>query len=599
MAAEGRESLSRVIWRSRWLVAGVTLLVGLTVAVISKRETPVYETTAKLVVNQPDGTDKFGLSDSLQFYARTLGNLVGSQNVADIVVENLSFPISATKARDAMSFSVVTETQLIEVTASDPDPKHAQELANVWASTFTAYAAQKLTQAAPSSVSVADRATVPRNPARPKPTLYTLVGLVFGALLGIAAAIARERLDTRVRNLERLSREFELPVLGVLPRRGSAPSDRVRFLEAVGVLRANLQFSATEVALQTVAVTSSRPEEGKSTVVAELGRSFATVSLVEGSVLLVDADLRRPALGRRLGLDARQVRHSPGLTSYLRGQASFEDAVLSTDMVGLAVMPTGPRPPDPDVVLSFAASRQRLRALSAYAEVLLIDCPPVSVGADVTIVATEVDGVLIVVDPKVARRSELHRVVEQIKRVGGTPLGFVLNRSDEQLGESGYYYDDDDYDEEGGARGRRRRDTRSAPPAALASRLAGHERGMGASGPVPPPPDVDDVPAPEVAAPTREEPLPHPEPSFGSAPLAESAPQAGSEQLRVDDEPAAEPAGSEVLPTEEPAPQASTAEDDPAPAHPQGAGSAEQSSGVRIIAPYGSSRGATGPDSWS
>lgn len=451
MVAEGHEPLSRVVWRGRWLVVAITLLVGASVAVISKQQTPIYETTAKLVVNQPGGADKFGLSDSLQFYARTLGNLVGSQNVADLVVRDLSFPIGAREARHEMTFSVVTETQLIEVTASDPDPAHAQELANTWATTFTEYAAKNLTQAAPSSVSVADRATLPTSPARPKPTLYTLVGLVFGGLLGVAAAIARERLDTRVRSLERLSREFDLPVLGVLPRRGSSPADRVRFLEAVGVLRANLQFSATEVALQTVAITSTRPEEGKSTVVAELGRSFASVSLVEGSVLVIDADLRRPSLSRRLGLHSNQVRSSPGLTGYLRGQADFSQAVLTTDLVGLAVLPTGPRPPDPDVVLSFASSRQRLRAVGSYAEVVLVDCPPMSVGADVTIVATEVDGVLLVVDPKVARRAELRRAIEQIKRVGGTVLGFVLNRSDETLAEGGYYYDtDDDADEDEG-----------------------------------------------------------------------------------------------------------------------------------------------------
>src|SRR4051794_11068368 len=247
MVDEARDSSWQVM-RRRWrVVAAVTLVVAATTGIVSSLLTPVYSSTATLVVNQPPGgAANLDIASSLQFYARTLVNLVGSDNVAKQVIPKLSFAVTPSQARSEMSFQTINETQLIEVTATDSSAHRAQDLANAWATTFTAYAAEHLKEVAPGSLSVADTASLPDSPVRPRPKLYAAIGLVLGLMLGIGAAFLRERLDNRIQSTEHLTKLFGLPVLATLPRRGSSPADAEHFREAVGLLRTNLQFSSDE-----------------------------------------------------------------------------------------------------------------------------------------------------------------------------------------------------------------------------------------------------------------------------------------------------------------------------------------------------------------
>lgn len=429
-----------VLWRRKWWILGWTVLFTLGVYFVVGQQTQLYSATATIAVGQADTKGvSFDSVQANQAYTRTLAKLIGKPTVADQVVARLSFPITRRQASSEMSFSPLQETQLLEVTAEDPDPQHAQELANTWATVFTGYAETNLKEIATSAVRLADPAVLGEK-SSPRPKLAAAVALVIAAALGCAGALIQQRLDRRIHDASELAEDLELPVLATLPHRGRGGANAEAYAEAVRVLRTNLQF-ATDFPLRSVAITSTHKGEGKSTVAAELMRTFALLSLVDGAVLGVDADLRRPALFERLGLSTVPKR---GLTDYLIGGVELDALTVRTDLDALRVIGPGDLPTNPSTLLGFASSREAMVGLSTAAPVVVWDTPPVEAGADAALVAACVDGVIVVVDLKTTRIEEIRDTVEQLRRVSGVVLGLVVNRDSSGVRRGGYYYSGDE-----------------------------------------------------------------------------------------------------------------------------------------------------------
>lgn len=431
-----------VLWRRKWWILGWTILFTGGVYGVVSQQTPLYRATATIAVGQADTNGvSFDSVQANQAYTRTLAKLIGKPTVADEVVARLSFPMTRRQASHEMTFAPLQETQLLEVTAEDPDPARAKELANTWAAVFTKYADTNLKEIATSAVQLADPAVLGEQ-SSPRPKLAALVALVIAVSVGCAAALVQQRLDRRIHDAAELAEALGLPVLATLPHRGraSSGSNAEAYAEAVRVLRTNLQF-ASDVALRSVSITSTHKGEGKSTVAAELMRSFALLSLVDGAVLGVDADLRRPALLERLGLSVTPKR---GLTDYLIGGVELDALAVRTDLDALRVIGPGDLPTNPSTLLGFASSREAMVALSAAAPVVVWDTPPVEAGADAVLVSACVDGVIIVVDLKTTRLEEIRETVEQLQRVSAVVLGLVVNRDSSGVRRGGYYYSGDE-----------------------------------------------------------------------------------------------------------------------------------------------------------
>lgn len=436
-----REPAWRVLLRSRWLIAMIVLVVSGGTAVFSASQPQVYVATATLLVNQPTGSEaSFDTVQANQAYARTLASIIGSRNVADAVSLSLPFPMSPLDIKADMSFAPVNETQLIEVSAASEDPRRAEQLANAYSATFVDYVGTTIPDAAPGSgLSVADRAVFPRSPDRPKPTLYTMVAFVLSLAGAAAFALLRSRVDTRFHDSDTLSETFGLPVLGVLPRTDKGEASERLLDESVRLLCSSMAH-ASATPLRSIVVTSSRAGEGKSTVAGELATALATLSLVEGAVLAVDADLRRPTLPCRVGLSEQVATHSRrGLTTYLNQEATLAEVMLEVALPSLKVVPAGPLPTHPSALLGFPTSRSALAELVRAAQTVIIDTPPLTVGADAALCAVDADAVLVVVDLAQTREPELRAALDQLAAVGARPLGFVVNRSPMRNRASAYY----------------------------------------------------------------------------------------------------------------------------------------------------------------
>lgn len=200
--------------------------------------------------------------------------------------------------------------------------------------------------------------------------------------------------------------------------------------EAYRILRTNLQFASPDEQLQTLLITSAGPDEGKSTITANLASSLAQAG---HQVIAVNGDLRRPALHQFF-----QVRNTVGLTSVLVGQTTLESALQETMVPRVRVLAAGPLPPNPSELLGSRRMQALMRELRQQADIVLIDSPPVIAVADAGILARLVDGCLLVVSIGKTPRDLALAAKEQLEQVGARVLGVVANGVERAAG--GYYY---------------------------------------------------------------------------------------------------------------------------------------------------------------
>ena len=199
--------------------------------------------------------------------------------------------------------------------------------------------------------------------------------------------------------------------------------------EAYRTLRTNIQFSSLDKPLHTLLATSTAPDEGKSTTLANLA---VTMAQAEQRIILVDCDLRRPTLHTLFGLA-----NEAGLTSMILAQ---EDAppLQETGVPGLSLLASGPLPPRPADILGSRRMEAEIARLRAEADIVLFDTPPVIAVTDAAVLATRVDGVLLVFQAGKTSRERARRAREILEKVKANIVGVVLNNAEVEQG-YGYY----------------------------------------------------------------------------------------------------------------------------------------------------------------
>ena len=414
-----------ILWRRRVVVAAIFLIFVVFAGVLSKTLPKVYSASSTLIVVPNENAATFDAVQAAQVTARTYSDVVAAPAIAAQVARQLGGGASATSVGNAVSVNAVLETQLLRISAEDRSPAKAQRIANTYAATVIAYVHQYLGSTAGATVALAASATRPTSPARPKPTLYVLIAAILGLSVGVGAAFLLERLDTRLRSAEEVGERFSETILARMPRRGRTAESLNAFNEAFGLLRTNLRFASPNgKPLKLIAVTSARDGEGKTTCVAQMGASMAEVG---SHVLMVEADFRRPMLQRQV-MPGESAPLRPGLSSYLADGCALEDVVHSTGTENVELVPTGPLPPNPSAFLESPRIGPTLRELAERADLVLLDCPPLSAGADALTLAGQVDGVIVVVDLDRSNERAVRNVLNQLEGVHAPVLGFVLNR---------------------------------------------------------------------------------------------------------------------------------------------------------------------------
>jgi non-specific protein-tyrosine kinase len=215
---------------------------------------------------------------------------------------------------------------------------------------------------------------------------------------------------------------------------GSSPlialrDPRAPAAEAYRTLRTNIQFSSLDKPLRTLLATSTAPDEGKSTTLANLA---VTMAQAEQRVILVDCDLRRPTLHTLFDLP-----NETGLTSMILTEET-PPPLQETGVPGLSLLSSGPLPPRPADILGSRRMEAAIERLRAEADIVLFDTPPVVAVTDAAVLATKVDGVLLVFQAGRTSRERARRARQILEKVKANIVGVVLNNAEVEQG-YGYY----------------------------------------------------------------------------------------------------------------------------------------------------------------
>lgn len=272
-------------------------------------------------------------------------------------------------------------------------------------------------------------------PVKPNRTLNIVLGVIVGLIVGVGLAFFIEYLDTSVKTIDDVERALQSPVLGVIPQNVGRLMDEGAespHAEAYRVLRTNLLFSRKDDKLNSVAVVSAGAGEGKSTTIFNLATVFAQSGQ---RVIIVDSDLRRPSLHKFL-----RVANNLGLTNYLLKQNPLEEVIQPTPVAGLDFMASGKLPSSSMGILSSAAMKNLIAELKARYDFVFFDSPPIMGVSDASILASEVDMTLQVIQYRRYPQPMNVRAKQLIEKVGGNLMGIVLNNINMAQDESYYYY---------------------------------------------------------------------------------------------------------------------------------------------------------------
>ncbi|MCD2193639.1 polysaccharide biosynthesis tyrosine autokinase [Actinomycetospora endophytica] len=418
--------------RARWVVLGVVLglLGGVLVAVLVP---PTYTAQISMYVAAQDDGDATQAYQGAQLsQARVISyvELVTRPRVTKAVIAQLGLDTTPDELAKDITASSEQDSVLLDVTVATHDPGESVRIANAVGQVFPGAVSElELPLRAGAVPPVVVRVVEPADgaevtsPAWPVPVAF---GLLAGVVAGIFLALLRNATDTSVTSAGSVRAVTGLPLLATTytDRAGTAdtfvpardtPSSPTA--DAVRRLRTNLQYLDVDAPPRILAVASSAPAEGKTTLACDLA-----VALARGGsrVLLVEADLRRPAVAERFGLP-----RAVGLTDVLAGRLDLADAIQPTEP-GAAVLASGPLVPNPGELLASDRMARLVAEAGERFDHVVVDTAPLLTVSDTAAVAPLVDGVLLVCRWGRTSRAELSQSVEALHSVSARGLGVVL-----------------------------------------------------------------------------------------------------------------------------------------------------------------------------
>ena len=486
-----------VVLRRRWaLVILCGALAGMAAVAFSLHQRPDYTASASLLFGDPQSNqnqDLFGGTatptpnvDPTQQAATNLG-LVSLPIIASKTASALH--TTATVVRSGLSVSAVGLSAMVNVTVTDSNPQRAARIANTYARQYIAFrqqAARAKLESARAEITkdlaflpaanrlgpvgrslqarsnqlqvmaalqtgdaeLVQSAAVPRSPSSPSTKRNGVLGVLLGLLVGVGLAFAAARFDRRIRDPSELEDAYGVPLLGAVPNRRSyaamgRPALPPSEAEPFALLRARLRYFNVDRDVRSLLVTSATQGEGKTTVA--LGLAIAEAAAGNSNVALVEADLRRPVLAQRLGIDAM-----PGLAEILSWNYYEMEAAMrrlavpqsnrrTDSRASFTLIPAGAQPPNPAELLESRAMSELLHSLTQQFDLVVIDTPSPSVVPDAMPLLRLVNGTVIVARMNRTTRDAARHLREQLEQLQSPTLGVVATTMTAKR--HGRYYD--------------------------------------------------------------------------------------------------------------------------------------------------------------
>ncbi|MDH3012552.1 polysaccharide biosynthesis tyrosine autokinase [Gordonia alkanivorans] len=433
--------------RAWWLIVMSGLLCASVALIVSLFQTPIYESSATLYVTSAsdgDATSAYQGSLASQQRVASYAELVDSDAIVTGALRESGVDMSVDEARAALSATSAPGTVLLTIRAQDPSSDVASRLVNGAATAMTNYI-RELEQSADggqrlAKLTVVSPGVAPSDPVSPDVKRNTVLGFLIGGLAGMLAAFTRERFDTKLRSSADLHAVSGKPALGEIPREEGLAADGVLDFsfgssaasEAYRRLRTNLEFVNVDEPARIIVVSSANENEGKTTTSLNLAASLAEAG---GRVVIVDADLRRPSVAKRLSLNP-----DIGVTDSLRAGVPIADLIQQTSVAGLSALASGALPPNPAELLGSQRAKTVFDELASAYDFVIVDSPPILPVADTSIMARWVDGVLLVARAGRTRSGDITSAINAVSAAGGSIIGALVNLVDRESSRYQYTY---------------------------------------------------------------------------------------------------------------------------------------------------------------
>jgi capsular exopolysaccharide synthesis family protein len=462
--------------RKRWWVVATAVALALGLATfITMQTAPQYATSVTFFITTPNTgvTDAYQGGLFSQQRVKSYANLLTGDRLAKAIAVRPGIGLTPAQVRQRVTAEAVTDTVLLEATVTDGSKDRSLLIAGELAVQFKTLVESLETPLGKgtSSVKVEVVAGPQLNevPVSPRPLRNAGLAVLLGLVVGAAAAVMREVLDTTVKTSEALQALASAPVLAGVPFDADAKSGPGQLLsgghsaraEALRQLRTNLQYVDIDRPVRTLVVTSAVPGEGKSSTACGLAILFAEAGQ---RVLIIDADLRRPRIAEYLGLEG-----AVGLTTVLVGKATVDD-VLQRWGNDLWVLPSGFLPPNPSELLGSRHMAELLAGLRERFDMVIVDCPPLLPVTDAAVVAAQSDGALLLARARKTSSAQVKAAVNALQSVDARLLGCVFNMVAAKGSDAYYYYDE--YSTKGSGSRRSPRPAHAEPAARMSDIMA-------------------------------------------------------------------------------------------------------------------------------
>ncbi|TAP39117.1 polysaccharide biosynthesis tyrosine autokinase [Arthrobacter sp. S39] len=442
----------RILRRNWMLLIAITMAGVIVGGAASLAVRPTYTATTQLFVAIQNSGSVQELQQGntfsqarVQSYVKT----VTTPRVLQPVIDSLGLDTTPTALSRRVTASSDVNTVIVTIAVSDTSPVQAaaiaQGIADSLVQAVDSLEKPKNGGISPVGLSVITPAEAPKEPSGPNVRFNLAIGLLLGLALGSAVAILRSLLDNSVRTETDLRRTTDAAILGRVSFDAEAAKKPLITqvaiqsprAEAFRQIRTNLQFAHIGSKSKTILVTSSLPGEGKTTTATNLAIAMAESG---NSVLLIDADLRRPMVSQYLGLE-----RDAGLTTALLGRAEVEELVQPWGDGDLFVLTSGQIPPNPSELLGSATMGALIERLETIFDSIVIDAPPLLPVTDAAVLSQYAGGVVVIVGTHKVKQNDLASALRSLEMVGADLFGLVLNRlptkGPDAYSESNYTYE--------------------------------------------------------------------------------------------------------------------------------------------------------------
>ncbi|WP_338070605.1 polysaccharide biosynthesis tyrosine autokinase [Bifidobacterium callimiconis] len=420
-------------------------------------QTPQYSATAEVFASykgvssdsnqNTDMTTRSYATSYINTQLQSYPQLVKTEAILQPVIDEMGLNTTVSALANKITAQQPTDTFLVDITATDPDPKVAADLANNVAKSLKDQVSSTLyssdaSESSPINLSIVQSAQVPTGQSSPNVKMNIAISIAGGLVLGLILAIALDLLDHKIRQASDLQDILDVPVLGALTRNdvyaGKAPvvisRPASREAEEIRRLRMNLTYVMPDKGEHSnlIVITSAGVSEGKTTTSVNLAAAYAEAGK---KILLIDADLRNPSVAKALSMNG-----TVGLSQLLTYQVKSTDAIQQYWKENFHVLPAGKRAPNPGILFNSKAMKSLLDQVSGIYDYVIIDTAPLKVANDAAVFVKEGATMLFVSGLGHGEKKDVRAAAEELETLDVTVAGAVLNFSEEEKSDDNYYY---------------------------------------------------------------------------------------------------------------------------------------------------------------